>query len=127
MNSFKPIFNQGGQLRNPNGLPPNEVRITNLKVEAWPDGKRIRVHLNLTPFQQQPNLEVVLLNSRGNEVTSAMILEAMLPKFMVTLHIREPEPGEEYTVLARLSYEDLGTTQEVESRFTLPYPESNET
>ncbi|HEX7973527.1 MAG TPA: hypothetical protein VF498_03890 [Anaerolineales bacterium] len=35
-------------------LPPDQVRFIDLHVELWPDGRRVRVHAEITPFQQRP-------------------------------------------------------------------------
>jgi hypothetical protein len=39
-------------------LPPNEVRIRELNVEPWPDGNRLRVYLEVDPFQKRPNADL---------------------------------------------------------------------
>ena len=41
-------------------LPPEVTRILDLRVESYPDGKRVRVRLELTPFQQRPYIELTL-------------------------------------------------------------------
>ncbi len=47
------------------GLPPAEVRFTELRIEPWPDGRRLRVHVSLTPFQNKPDLEAMILDEAG--------------------------------------------------------------
>lgn len=125
MNPDEPIYNPGGVIGNPHGLPPEQVRITQLRAEPWPDSKRIRAHLQLTPFQKQPNLDFALKDPQGITVASSIILEAMQPKLVLTMHLREPQPGGEYTLLARLGYDELGIIHEMETRFILPFPQAD--
>jgi hypothetical protein len=119
MNQDEPIYSTESPMRNLNGLPPDQVRIRGINIEPWPDGKRIRVGVTLTPFEKQPNLELSLYNSQGIEIANAMIIETMLPKLVITLHIREADPSGKYRLLGKLSYADLGVTQEMENEFTI--------
>jgi hypothetical protein len=70
-------------------LPPSETRLIDLRAEPEPDGKRIRVFLNLTPFQQKPDLELVIFDSAGREISSVSIIEPVEWKLELTLHIRK--------------------------------------
>ena len=36
--------------------PREKVVITSLTVEPFPDGKRVRLRLQITPFEERPNL-----------------------------------------------------------------------
>ena len=56
-------------------MTPEETRITSLRAEQYPDGRRVHVNLEITPFQKRPHIEVVLFNSDGDEVASASIIE----------------------------------------------------
>jgi len=97
---------------NPDARPPAEVRFTELRVEPWPDGRRVRVHVSLTPFQQNPNLEAVIFDDQHEEVARASVVEAADPRFVFTLHIRSQEVGGSYLISASLSYPDLGQVDE---------------
>ena len=107
------------------GLPAPEVRITELRIAPWPDGNRIRVHVNLTPFESRPSLELTVFDPQGEEVASALILETMLPRIVITLHIRPAEADVEYQLRANLFYEDIGTVHLLEQSFSLPSQESD--
>jgi hypothetical protein len=107
------------------GLPAPQVRITELRIEPWPDGNRVRVHLNLTPFESRPSLELTVFDPQEEEVANAMILETMLPRIVVTLHIRPAEAGVAYRLQANLFYEDLGIIHQLEQSFTLPSQDSD--
>ena len=100
-------------------LPPQAVRFTELRIEPWPDGRRVRVHLELTPFQQRPNLEARILNHQGDEVASTTIIENMDIKLVFTMHIRSPETTNQFTLLASISYEDIGVVDEGKVVFDL--------
>lgn len=85
-------------------LPPAEVRIRQFTAEAYPDGRRVRVYLELTPFQKRPSGEVILQDQQGGILASASIIETMDPKMELTLHLRGQAPTGEYQALARIFY-----------------------
>lgn len=97
-----------------NALPPEEVRFLDLHVEPWPDdSRRVRVHVSLTPFQQPPNLELSIVDPQDREVSHVSIIENIDFKFVLTMHLRDREPQDEYRLEAILSYQDTGiVTQE---------------
>ncbi len=105
--------------------PPKETRLIDLRAEPDPDGKRIRVAIECTPFQKRPYLEVVLTDPSDQVIASASIIEPMAWKLEITLHIRKPigasvEPNEvekaekkppqsgPYTLTTSLSYPEIG-------------------
>ena len=75
-------------------LPPDEVRIREVLAEPYPDGRRVRVTLEVDPFQQRPNLDLLALNAHGERVAGASIIETMTRKMSLTLHIRPAEAGD---------------------------------
>jgi hypothetical protein len=85
-------------------LPPEEVRIRQLLAAPWPDNRRVRVVLELTPFQKRPNGEIRILDSQGVEAAALSIVEAIDPKMEFTLHLRTPEPAGFYTTSAVVYY-----------------------
>jgi hypothetical protein len=90
-------------------LPPVETRLLGLRAEASPDGKRLRVVMDLTPFQQRPCIELSLTDSAGNEVASASVVEPVGWKLELTLHIRKTgATAGTYNLAASLSYPELG-------------------
>jgi hypothetical protein len=74
-------------------LPPAEVRIRTLSVEPWPDGKRLRVTLEVDPFQKRPNVDLTLFDNQGRELSSAFIIESMTRKMELVMHLRLPASG----------------------------------
>jgi hypothetical protein len=89
-------------------LPPTEMRFTELRVEPWPDGRRIRVHLTLTPFQQNPNLDVALSDSSGNDSGRVAIIETAEHRIVFTMHIRSAQITGPFTLTANISYPEQG-------------------
>lgn len=85
-------------------LPPNEVRIRRLAADPYPDGRRVRVTLELTPFLRRPNGEISIINASGNEVASLSIIETIDPKMEMTVHLRGQETHGDYRVEARIFY-----------------------
>ena len=95
------------------GLPPEEVRVLSLRAEPWPDGgRRVRVHLEITPFKERPNLEVSIADINGVEVSSINIIESIDTRMTFTMHIRSKEVSGKYTLSASLAYDNLGKVDE---------------
>ena len=81
-------------------LPPEDVRIRELLVQPWPDGQRVRVYLEVDPFQRRPSADLTVRDASGNTIASASIIESMYRKIEVTLHMRPPMPGQDLTLHA---------------------------
>jgi hypothetical protein len=95
---------------NLNRMVPEETNLLALKAEPYPDGYRLRVNIEVTPFQKRPHIEVNLTGSDGEEVASTTIVEPLSWKLEFTMHIRG-ELCNPYTLSARLYYPD-GPAQE---------------
>ncbi|NWG05804.1 MAG: hypothetical protein HXY35_03845 [Chloroflexi bacterium] len=95
---------------NLNRMTPEETRITSLSAEPYPDGYRLHVNIEMTPFQKRPHLEVSVTNANGEEVASASIVEPMTFKIEFTMHIRG-ELKNPYTLEAKLFYPDGPATE----------------
>jgi hypothetical protein len=76
-------------------------------VEPWPDGRRVRVHVNITPFEKRPNVDLSILNDRDEVISDAIIIETMIPKLVITMHLRNPEVDGKYHLKATLYYPDM--------------------
>jgi hypothetical protein len=92
----------------PGARPPAEVRFTELRVEPWPDGRRVRVHVSITPFQKNPNLEASITDAAGHEVARVNIIETADVRFVFTMHLRGEEIKGTFTLTANLNYEEVG-------------------
>ena len=86
-------------------MTPEETRITALSAEPYPDGYRLRVKMEMTPFQKRPHLEVLLTDKNGEEIASTSIVEPMGWKLEFTMHIRG-KLNNPYTLEAKLFYPD---------------------
>ena len=86
-------------------MTPEETRITSLRAEQYPDGERVHIFIEITPFQKRPYLEVTLFNGGGDEIASTSIVEPMTWKFEFTMHLRG-EYLNPYAVQAKLFYPD---------------------
>jgi hypothetical protein len=84
---------------------PAETRITKLSAEPYPDSERVRVDIEVTPFQQRPYIEVKLTDSHGEEVATASIVEPMSWKLEFTMHLRGANASP-FTIQAKLFYPD---------------------
>jgi len=101
------------------GLPPAEVRITSLKVEPWPDGRRLRVLVNLTPFLERPSLNAAIQDAQGDEVSSAVIVETMDNQMVFTMHIRAEDARGNYTLTLSVTYPEIEEVDRRSIGFTL--------
>jgi len=97
-------------------VPPDEVRIRDLKADPWPDGRRVKVYIEVTPFQKRPSGEVLITNLDGQPVASASIIEAMSPKIEVNLHLRSPDPAGRFNVAVELYYLQEIPEEQVEGK-----------
>jgi hypothetical protein len=95
-------------------LPPEEVRIRSFRAELWPDKRRVRINLEITPFQKKPNGEVTINDQDGNEVAAFSIIETITPRMDFTVHLRGEQTSGRFTVAAVLYYyeEDEQTSGE---------------
>lgn len=110
-------------LQDPNEvrLPPEEVRLLNMDATPLPGNRRVKVHLELTPFKKRPNVEVTITAPSGKRAAYSNILETMLRKLEFTMHLRQVEPGVEYTIESVVYYQQL--PEPAEEPMDLPLPE----
>jgi len=100
---------------------PEETHIQTLSAQAWPDGRRIRINLETTPFQQRPHIEVALTNAQGEEIASTSFVEPLSWKIEFTMHIRGPIHNP-YTLTARLYYPQGPSDEPKHITFEVPPP-----
>jgi len=103
---------------------PEETRITSLTAQPYPDGYRLRVNIEMTPFQQRPHLEVVLKDADHDEIASSSIIEPLGWKIEFTMHIRG-ELNNPYTLEARLFYPEGPTAEAQTFTFDVKPPHSS--
>jgi hypothetical protein len=86
--------------------PRSEIRVESLVVTAYPDGRRVRIEIELTPFvpSDRPNLEITASKPDGTLVGSVSIIEAAQRTLHLTMHLREQQPSGDYSFQADLYY-----------------------
>ncbi len=100
-------------------MAPEETHITSLHAEPYPDGERVRVDIEITPFQKRPYIEVTLRDAHGDEITSASIVEPMSWKLEFTMHLRGASASP-FRMEARLFYPDGPQADPVTLEFAVP-------
>jgi len=100
-------------------LPPKDVRILKLDAEPLPDKQRVRVYLELTPFQKRPNGEVIVRNSSGEELANLSFIQTINPKMEFTVHLRGAEAGGENTVSATVFYLEIDEDEDADEIINL--------
>ncbi len=101
-------------------LPPREVRITDVEVRPAPDRQRVALLITLTPFLEYPNLEIILFRPDGTEERSLSVVGTMERRLALTLHIKQPLPGDYHAQIELLHEGEILQTQHI--TFSLPEP-----
>jgi hypothetical protein len=101
-------------------LPPTDVRFLDVHVEPWPDSRRVRVHVRLTPFQQPPSLRASITAQDGEMAAMAHIIETIQHQIVFTMHIRGAVSDQPYTLSVELYYTDTGNVDQQVISFSLP-------
>jgi len=102
-------------------LPPESTRLLDLRADPYPDGRRIRIGLDLTPFQKRPVIELTLTDPSGQPCATATIIEPMGWKLELTLHLRTGQSeGGTFTLAALLTYPELGEVDRRSLAFEIP-------
>ena len=84
--------------------------------EPYPDGERVRVNVQITPFLQRPYIEIKLTDANGDEVATASVVEPMSWKLELTMHLRGATANP-FTVSARLFYPEGPEAKSVSQSF----------
>ena len=103
-------------------LPPEEVRLLKVQVEPQPNSNRVKVSLELTPFQKRPSVDVTIIAATGKAAAHSSILETMLRKLEFTMHLREVEPGSECSIECVVFYQKLPEPSDEPIEVPLPEP-----
>ncbi len=102
--------------------PRDKIKIEHFEAKPYPDGWRVRIILDVTPFQERPSLEIRLQtdDQRGKQhVAELSVIETMTRHMEFTVHIRGvPSPAGEYIAEADLYYESPDAPQD---RRTVPF------
>ncbi len=102
-------------------VSPADMRFLDLKAQPDPDGKRIKVFLEITPFQQSPHIDLVMNDMQGNVVASTSIIEPAASKFELIIHSRQGELStREYGLYAVLYHPEFGEIDYRKITFSIP-------
>jgi hypothetical protein len=107
-------------------LPPDEVRIRVLRAEPWSDGRRVKVYLEVDPFQKRPNLDGFILNEEGEVVSDISLIETMTRKMEFNMHLREEKSASSYTLRFILYYTSPLPETKPGEQVPMEMPESTE-
>ncbi len=102
-------------------VPPEDVRITEMNVTPYSDGKRVRVNIAITPFQIRPHLDMVILDPSGAEAATASIIEPMAWELEFTSHLRTTRQDGKYHLIMRLFYPPRDEEDPKLFRLDLPF------
>jgi hypothetical protein len=103
-----------------NLLPPDQVRILKLRAEPWPDGRRVKVFIELTPFEQKPSMDLTIFDMQGEELAYAAVIETMVFRLVITLHLPPEIPPGTYRLNGSLYYPEQPPVHTSEILFDLP-------
>jgi hypothetical protein len=105
-------------------LPPDEIRIREFSIKDWLDKDRLKVHIEIDPFQQRPNLDVQILSlDKQQEFASTSIIGVMTQITEITIHFRGSHPPSEYVLRTILYYTpNLTTSGEISAEENSFFP-----
>jgi hypothetical protein len=101
-------------------VPPDEVRLKKVEITPYMDGSRIKLQLELTPFMKRPNISVTITTPSGEQVAHSDILETMLSKLELTMHIRQAKTTGEFTTEISVYYQKLPQPNDSPAEVPLP-------
>lgn len=101
-------------------LPPDEVRIREFRAEPWPDGYRVKIYLEVDPFQKRPSADVVLHNAAGDEVANTSVIGSISRTMEFNVHLREEDPAGAYIATVVLYYVDFPEAGAAEGEGKIP-------
>ena len=81
-----------------------DVRILRGRIEVAPEGRRVAVDLELTPFIERPTIELRLTNDRGEPAGLSNVIETLDRTLRMVMHMRDKTPAENYRLQARVYY-----------------------
>ncbi len=94
-----------------------DVRIKQVGLFVYEDLRRVAFGLELTPFLEGPSIEVIMTNAHGQVAGTLNVIETNTPNFSLTLHFRDAERVDPYTLSATVYY----ATPESEERMVVDH------
>jgi hypothetical protein len=101
---------------------PADIRIVNLHAEPNSEGNRLKVGMEISPFQQKPYIDLTLVDSTGQLIATTSIVEPVNSKLELNLHLRKFSPSQNgfYTLIVAISYPDLGEVDRRDLNIEIP-------
>ncbi|MBN1679903.1 MAG: hypothetical protein JW966_06395 [Anaerolineae bacterium] len=98
---------------NDNLLPRDQVKIERVEATPYPDGRRVNVIVEVTPFRERPNLEITITDSSEKTAAVTSVIEAMTFTMAFTLHLRgAADASGQYRLGVALYYDTPGSPQD---------------
>ena len=85
--------------------PSETIHFEELRVEPWPDGHRVRVHVTLSPFAARPNLEAAIFNTDDLELQRVHIVENTDVRLVFTMHLRGAQIPGKFSLQAQVYFD----------------------
>jgi hypothetical protein len=94
-------------------VPRDQMRIERLAVAPDPDRARVKIEVEVTPFKEQPNLEISIRDQNGILIGGASVIAPMHFKMEFTVYLRgASHPAGNYCVQVQLYYDDPHAPQD---------------
>lgn len=102
--------------------PREKVKIEDVRIAPYPEGTRIHVEVDVTPFRERPNLLLAIHDENDQLVAELNIIETMHFNMEFTMHLRGvADPAGAYSLTVELFYENRQPPQDqLVEGFTVP-------
>lgn len=92
--------------------PRDKIKIERVESQPYPDGWRVKVTIEVTPFQERPSLEI-RVRSGQRIVSELSVIETMHRLMEFTVHVwGVSSPAGQYVTEVDLYYEDRTKIQD---------------
>jgi hypothetical protein len=93
--------------------PRDKIRIERLEAQPYADGWRVKITIEVTPFQERPSLEIRVRSRENQPVAQLSVIETMHRHMEFTVHIRGvSSPVGDYTAEVDLYYDNPESPQD---------------
>jgi hypothetical protein len=102
--------------------------LKDVAIEVAPDGRRVLVGFDLTPFRERPSLDVVIVNKNDEVAGNLTVIETIAHQFSLIIHLRDKKPTDQYDVFTEVFFTgEPGDPRQIvdrhQTQFTIPDPE----
>lgn len=101
-------------LQNNDSLRPrDEIRVERVVATPLPERRQVKVEVDITPFRERPNFEIIIRDADKNVVASSSVIASMHFKMAFNLHLRGVNDlAGTYAVQVQLYYDDVQSPQD---------------